>query len=108
MTPFAPRCNSSRGGDVVPSREHHERWVIQQLADCRAAYEQRTPPEDEGTRHPNASDTMRHALYMVSTFEARYPRIAREGRELTLTIDRSDVLNSTVSNRENTIVQCFH
>jgi hypothetical protein len=50
---------------------------------------------------------MRHALYMASTFEARYPRIAREGRELTLTIDRSDVLNSTVSNRENTIVQCF-
>jgi hypothetical protein len=95
------RCRGSRTGSVSPSRAHHERWVIQQLADCRAEYDAQASQSDAaGVVQEHAPyDIEQHAAYMLSSFRRRHPglRIQSHAGGARLSIDRCDVVNSTVT-----------
>jgi hypothetical protein len=71
---------------------------MQQLAECRQAYDAQLPRASaaEGAG-PAPYDALQHAVYMMSSFRARHPvmRMRRMGGT-SLHIDRNDVVNSTV------------
>jgi hypothetical protein len=118
------RCSNARSGGVRPNREHHERWVIQQLCECREAFDHRhltsessavgassTSPTLPLTAHSQSfasSDVsshgnyniMQHAEFMISSFRARHPGLRMMasffGSRMSLQVDRDDIVNSTV------------
>ncbi len=84
-------CSSSLCRGVNPNRQHHEEWLIAQMASCRAAFDQ---------QHPDVPyDAMQHVTFMLSTLTSRYPgfRFQRRPRDsVELRIDRNRVVDSTV------------
>jgi hypothetical protein len=72
---------------------------MQQLAECRPAYDAQLPYASgaEGA-DPAPYDISQHARFMISSFRARHPdiRVRRMAGATSLSIDRNDVINSTV------------
>ena len=75
-----------------PNWSHHTRWLIQQLADTRDAY-------TRAHQIPEARpyDITGHVRYMSAELATRFRLLSSRGSEMKLTIDRGDVVNSTVS-----------
>jgi hypothetical protein len=72
---------------------------MQQLAECRQAYDAQLPRASGAEGADSAPyDISQHARYMISSFRARHPdmRVRRMGGATSLSIDRNDVVNSTV------------
>lgn len=112
------RCSNARSGGLRPNREHHERWVIQQLLECREAFENHLTPAaasmspslpltlqsqsvpSSDVSSPGNYNIMQHAEFMISSFRARHPglRMMRGilGSRMSLQVDRDDVVHSTV------------
>ena len=96
-----PRCSNARSGGLRPNREHHERWVIQQLCECREAFENRHLTSESSAVGASVYNIMEHAGFMISSFRARHPGLRMVssilGSRMSLQVDRDDIVNSTVS-----------
>ncbi len=97
------RCSNAPMGAVRPSREHHERWVIQQLSECREAFDRRTAFfqsfASSDVSSPGNYNIMQHAEYMISSLRLRHPGLRMAsffGSRMSLEVDRDDIVNSTV------------
>ena len=88
---FRRWCESSLSGGVNPNRQHHEEWLLSQLASTRAQFDSHNPD----TRPPGYC-ALQHTRYVIETLRSRYPGIRfRRRRQVTLTIDRARVVDST-------------
>jgi hypothetical protein len=88
---FCRWCGSSLSGGVNPNRQHHEEWLLSQLASTRTQFDGDNPDSQ-----PGGYCALRHTRFVVETLRLRYPGIRfRRRHQVKLNIDRNKVVDST-------------